>query len=249
MLASMAVQQATTTKTAARKASKKKAQARAPQRKDGARSRAALVRAGIVCVAKRGVVAVKVKDVVDAARASPSSFYHFYSDLPALFADVLIDIFARLFAALREAVDAAVADSAVDDAGAARVVRAIVSAHVDWVLAHRSDAFTMYQLTAVELAPAHAARVVAAKAPLYAPLASAIAPFMAAGLVPPWSVLEFDVLVMGPAHEALRRALSGAPLDESFLRATLPDAAVRITQGAFSVPNNMRTNGPPRGAP
>ena len=48
-----------------------------------------------------------------------------------------------------------------------------------------------------------------------------------AGKLPAWPPVVFDVVLLGPTHEACRRFLAGAALDARWMRATLPELAWR----------------------
>lgn len=197
------------------------ATSRRPARKDGEKTREALLDACLRCVRKKGLLQTRLGDVCKAARASPSSFYHFFDDLPALQVALLNRTFDRLFHQL--------AAETTKTTTAQAAVTTLVSTHLEWVFGHESEAFTMYQLTSIELGPGGvggASQAVAAhKVGLYAPLVAHLTPFIARGELPPWPPLLFDVIVMGPTHECCRRYLSGAPLSPAWMSATLPALA------------------------
>lgn len=83
----------------------------------------------------------------------------------------------------------------------------------------------MYQATSIELEPDSADRLLSQKAILLAPIVARMQPFLDSGELPRWSPVVFDVVVLGPSHEALRRFLGGAPLDPRFLKRDLPRLA------------------------
>jgi len=191
-------------------------------RRDGAVKRERILDAALACFAARGVLGVGIEDVRRAADASPSSVYHYFGDLNDLTLALLTRTFERLFAHL-----------------AARVLRArtargsvkrLVSAHLAWIAAHPEEGRFMYQATALEFSPAAGAALQAAKANMLAPVVAHLRPFMERGELPAWSPLVFDVVVLGPSHEACRRALAGAPLDGEWMRGVLPDLAWRTVR-------------------
>ena len=55
---------------------------------------------------------------------------------------------------------------------------------------------------------------------------------VASGALPDWSTLQFDVVVLGPTHEACRRFLAGAPLDVAWMEGELPELAWRAVDSA-----------------
>ena len=191
--------------------------ARAPARKDGEKTREALLDAAVRCFRKKGLLQTRLADVCKVARASPSSFYHFFDDLPALQTALLLRIFDRLFQQLTE--------ETTKTTTAQDAVMTLVSAHLDWVFSHESEAFTMYQLTSIELGPQTQQAVAQHKVGLYAPLVAHLTPFIARGELPAWPPLLFDVVVLGAAHESCRRYLSGAPLEKAWMTTTLPALA------------------------
>jgi AcrR family transcriptional regulator len=194
------------------------------KRTDGIKRREALLDAALACFIERGVLATGIEDIRKAAGASPSSVYHQFAGLGALVIALLTRTFERLFAHLGARVGAA--------RGAEATVLALVDGHLEWVLANRDEARFMYQAMAVELGADEAGTLAAAKAKLLQPIAAHIAALVAAGELPDWSPLVFDLVLLGPSHEACRRFLGGAPLSARWMRATLPLLAWRVVAPA-----------------
>ena len=72
------------------------------------------------------------------------------------------------------------------------------------------------------------ARLVRAKATALAPTLAHLTTFIERGEIPAWSPTLLDVVLLGAAHEALRRWLAGAAdLDPVLLKKTLPALAWR----------------------
>src|SRR5262245_35978310 len=101
-------------------------------RADGRRRSEDILDAALHCFAKNGVVRTTIDDIRRRSKASPSSIYHLFGGIePILFA-LLERTFTRLFAHLTERV--------VKARTAERAVKALVAAHVEWVLANRAEA-------------------------------------------------------------------------------------------------------------
>lgn len=190
-----------------------------PVRRDGVKRREALLDAALVRFAERGVLGTGIDEIRREAGASASSVYHLFDGLEDLTLALLERTFERLFLHLTQRV------TATDTAEGA--VTALVDGHLAWVLDHRAEARFMYQAMALELGPEGAARLQARKATMLAPVVAHLARFVEAGSLPRWSPLIFDVVLLGPSHEACRRLLAGAELDPAWMRATLPALAWR----------------------
>ncbi len=191
------------------------------RRLDGQRRRNELLDAAQRCFSKQGVWAVGIEDVRREAGASPSSVYHLFADLDAIVLALLERIFTQLFAHL--------ATRVCRTRSAEGAVRALVDGHLEWIAEHPAEGRVMYQAMTLEvggLHPALRSRLAETKARELAPVVAHLEPFMARGELPSWPVATFDVIVLGPAHEALRRWLAGArELDPAGLRKLLPGAA------------------------
>ncbi len=190
-----------------------------PARRDGEQRREALLDAALQCFVRQGVLQTGIEDIRKAAGASPSSVYHLFDGLPGITLALLVRTFERLFGQLSARVLAAETAEAT--------VTALVDGHLEWVLSHRDEARFMYQAMALELAKDSAATLAARKAELLAPVVAHLRPFILAGELPRWSPLVFDVVLLGPSHEACRRYLAGAELDPAWMRAQLPRLAWR----------------------
>ncbi|WP_224243348.1 TetR/AcrR family transcriptional regulator [Hyalangium gracile] len=190
-----------------------------PARRDGLKRRDALLDAALRCFVRQGVLGTGIEEIRREAGASPSSVYHLFDGLPGLILALLMRTFERLFAHLAERVQ--------PTARAEDAVVALVDGHLEWILGHPEEGRFMYQATAIEFgADAEAIQALQArKAELLAPVVLHLSRFIAEGKLPPWSPLAFDVVLLGPSHEACRRFLAGAPLDPEWMRATLPGLA------------------------
>ncbi|MCB9545135.1 MAG: TetR/AcrR family transcriptional regulator [Myxococcales bacterium] len=206
------------------------------RRRDGEARREALLAAALRCFDREGVAQAGIEAIRKEAGASPSSVYHHFRDRTDLIRTLLERVFAALFAHLAAEVGQATHAEAA--------VRALVDAHIAWIAAHPVEGRFMYQAMTLEVggldAPAREA-LAAEKARLLQPLLVALAPH--AGALPPWSPEVLDVVLLGTAHEALRRWLAGAEaLNPAFLRATLPGLAWQSVAG-FVPENAARSEG------
>jgi len=186
-------------------------------RRDGVERREAVLDAALRCFAERGVMRTGIEEIRRAAGASPSSIYHLFDGLPGITAALLCRIFERLFTHLT----AAIGPTRTAEAA----VVALVTAHIDWILAHRDEGRVMYEAMGLDLGPEVQQPLQARKAVLLEPIAQHLGTFIARGELPRWSPLALDVVLLGPSHEALRRYLAGAPLDPAWIRETLPRLA------------------------
>jgi AcrR family transcriptional regulator len=190
-----------------------------PRRRDGKERREALLDAALRCFVRGGLLATGIEEIRKEAGASPSSVYHQFQDRNALVLALLERTFERLFAHLAVRVSEA--------EGAEGLVKHLVSGHLEWILTHREEGKFLYQATALEFTPEAGATLQARKAEMLAPVAARLVPLVERGELPRWSVLEFDVVLLGPSHEACRRLLAGAPLDVRWMKKTLPELAWR----------------------
>ena len=117
---------------------------------------------------------------------------------------------------------------------------ALVDAHLEWVLLHPGQARFMYQAVALEFTKGGSAALQRRKAELLAPIVAHLAPFVRGGALPAWSVLMFDVVLLGPSHEAARRFLAGAALDPAWMRRELPGRAWSCVAGRRHAPVRQR---------
>jgi len=190
---------------------------RAARRRDGLRRRDELLDAALGCFARRGLLGTRIEDIRRAAGASPSSVYNLFDGLPSLTAALLARTFERLFAHVASRV---LAEDRLDAA-----VRALVDGHLQWVLGHEDEAAFMYGAMALELAKAEREELAELKTRLAVPLMEHLASLAAENAWPPWPASTLEFIVVGPAHEACRRYLAGAPVDLAGLRQLLPNVA------------------------
>lgn len=181
--------------------------------------RDALLDAALRCFTEQGVLGTGIEEIRRAAGASPSSVYHLFGGLQDLTLALLTRTFERLFTHLAARVTVT--------ATAEAAVMALVDGHLEWILGHRDEGRFMYQATALEFEPGATEALQARKAELLMPVVQHVGRFIAEGTLPPWPPLMFDVVLLGPSHEACRRFLAGAALDPDWMRATLPGLAWR----------------------
>ena len=188
-------------------------------RRDGQRRRDELLDAALECFHERGVLGTGIEEIRRAAGASPSSVYHQFAGLNGLIVALLERVFERLFAHLTARV--------VRTRTARGAVLALVDGHIEWIAAYPKEGRFMYQATAIEYDAALSGALALRKAELLAPLLAHLAPFMRDGSLPSWSAQAFDIVVLGPSHEALRRSLAGGEIDMKWMRKQLPLIAWR----------------------
>jgi AcrR family transcriptional regulator len=193
------------------------------KRIDGLRRREALLDAALVCFDERGVLGVGIEDIRKLAGASPSSVYNLFDGLNGVILALLERTFARLFEHLATRLGAT--------RTARTAVMALVQGHLEWVLANRREARFMYQATAIEHDEAARNALMLKKTAMLAPIVTHLAPFIASRELPPWSPPHFDIVILGPSHEACRRLLAGADLDVVWIRDNLPKLAWRSVSG------------------
>ncbi|KYF93756.1 hypothetical protein BE20_08430 [Sorangium cellulosum] len=184
-------------------------------RQSGVARREALLDAALRCFEQRGLLRTGIEDVRKEAGASPSSVYHLFEDFPALVAALLERTFERLLGDVTARVRAA--------RTARSAVRALVSAHLTWVL-DEAEARFMYQALALELDGHHRAALRETKARLKAEMTAHLAELgvLSGGRS---SEVMVDVL-LGPAHQACRAYFSApGAVDPAWMKATLPDLA------------------------
>ncbi len=173
--------------------------------------------AALRCFSRSSLLSVGIEEIRREAGASPSSVYNLFADINGLRMALLMRTFEGLFQHLSARV--------VRTRSAKAAVLALVEGHLEWVLEHRELARYMYQATALEFEADARERLQTYKAELLAPVVQHVAPFIAAGALPAWSVLALDVSILGASHEACRRYLAGADLDPAWMRETLPRMA------------------------
>ncbi|GGU58420.1 TetR/AcrR family transcriptional regulator [Lentzea flava] len=154
--------------------------------------RQSLLDAALKLVEEGGLDAVTIAALTERSGMSNGSIYHHFGSRAGVFAQLYADSYARCVAAMRPALDSRPAGS---------VVRDLVLRYLDWVMANPSRARFLYA------APDHADPSV--KQAEFAPVLEWFLDRMASGelrAIPPWAL---EPVVMGPAHESVRRFLLG----------------------------------------
>lgn len=193
----------------------------AKRRRDGERRRDEILDAALRCFERDGVLGAGIEAIRREAGASPSSVYHLFADLEDIMLALLTRVFERLFQHLATRVQRT--------RTAEGAVRALVDAHLEWIAAHPAEGHFMYQAMSLErggLRGEARQQLVAAKGRALEPIVAHFERFIARGELPKWSPTMLDVVLLGVAHEALRRWLAGAvELSPERLRRTLPTLA------------------------
>jgi AcrR family transcriptional regulator len=154
--------------------------------------RQSLLDAALRLVEEGGLDAVTIAALTERSGMSNGSIYHHFGSRAGVFAQLYADSYARCVAAMLPALNAPTT---------AAGVRALTLSYLDWVMANPSRARFLYA------APDHADP--AAKMAEFAPVLAWFLDRMASGdlrTVPPWAL---EPVVMGPAHESVRRFLLG----------------------------------------
>lgn len=122
-------------------------------------------------------------------------------------------------------------------------MRALVEAHLTWVLDHDHEAQArfMYQALALELDGHHRAALLDTKARLKADMMAHLAKLGVLSGARSSEVMA-DVVLLGPAHQACR-AYFYAPgaVDPAWMKATLPDLACGALATLEPAPRAART--------
>jgi AcrR family transcriptional regulator len=154
--------------------------------------RQSLLDAALQLVSEGGLDAVTIAALTERSGMSNGSIYHHFGSRAGVFAQLYADSYARCVAAMLPA---------LDSGPAAVVVRTLTLHYLDWVVSNPSRARFLYA------APDHADPSV--KQAEFAPVLAWFLDRMASGelrSVPPWAL---EPVVMGPAHESVRRFLLG----------------------------------------
>jgi AcrR family transcriptional regulator len=188
-------------------------------RQNGVARREALLDAALRCFEERGLMRTGIEDIRKAAGASPSSVYHLFEDLPALVAALLQRTFERL--------QGFIAPRVLATRTARTAVRTLVEAHLSWVFEHEAEARFMYQALTLELDGEHRGALKTLKTQLKAEMTAHLAGLGVFTETLP-SGLTFDVVILGPVHQACRLyLLSPGSMDPKWMRAALPELASR----------------------
>ncbi|MFS8099553.1 TetR/AcrR family transcriptional regulator [Lentzea alba] len=151
-----------------------------------------LLDAALKLVEEGGLDAVTIAALTERSGMSNGSIYHHFGSRAGVFAQLYADSYARCVAAMLPA---------LDSGSACSCVRALTLNYLDWVASNPSRARFLYA------APDHADPSV--KQAEFAPVLTWFLARMDAGelrSVPPWAL---EPVVMGPAHESVRRFLLG----------------------------------------
>lgn len=191
------------------------------RRRDGVKRRDEILDAALFCFERDGVFGAQIEAIRREAGASPSSVYNLFADIEDIMLALLVRIFDDLFSHIAKRVRRT--------RTAEGAVRALVDAHIEWIAAHPIEGRFMYQAMTVErggLRSEARMQLAEAKGRALAPTVMHFVPFLERGELPRWSPTMLDVVLLGVAHEALRRWLAGATeLAPDRLRKVLPALA------------------------
>jgi AcrR family transcriptional regulator len=154
--------------------------------------RQSLLDAALQLVEEGGLDAVTIAALTERSGMSNGSIYHHFGSRAGVFARLYADSYGRCVAAMLPALDSSSAQAGVRD---------LTLRYLDWVVANPSRARFLYA------APDHADP--SAKQAEFAPVLTWFLDRMERAEmrpVPPWAL---EPVVMGPAHESVRRFLLG----------------------------------------
>lgn len=179
-----------------------------------------LLDTALALVKEHGVSQLAVQQLSARSGVSMGSLYHHFGSRDG----VVFALYRRSLEHMLGSITAVVLEHRSARAG----VRALVKAYLAWIAANPDEARVIYGVAEADLSAAHRAEVNALGERLVAPLAAWLAPHAAAGRVIAIAPGLIEILLIGPAAEAARRILAGAP-GYGFEEATavLPDAAWR----------------------
>ncbi len=191
------------------------------RRSDGLQRRNEILDAALRCFERDGVFGAQIESIRREAGASPSSVYNLFADIDEIMLTLLVRIFEDLFGHIATRVRRT--------RTAEGAVRALVDAHIEWIAAHPIEGRFMYQAMIIErggLRSEARQQLAAAKERALEPVVAHFLPLLECGELPRWSPNLLDVVLLGVAHEALRRWLAGATeLSPDRLRKLLPALA------------------------
>lgn len=183
-----------------------------------------LLDTALALVREHGVSQLTVKQLSARSGVSMGSLYHHFGSRDG----VVFALYRRSLERMLGEISSAVLDHHSPRAG----VRALVKAYLAWVAAHHDEARVIYGVTEADLSASHRAEINALGGRLVAPLNAWLAPHVENGRVIAVAPGLLEIMLIGPAAEAARRILAGAPgfgFDEAM--AVLPDAAWRAVRG------------------
>lgn len=197
-----------------------------------ARGRATVDRvldAALACFVADGVAGATVQDIAAASGASIGSIYHHFGSRER----ILFELYRRCLEAMLSAVTAAVLCHRDARGG----VRALVRSYLEFVERHPREAMLIYAAAHTELVRDFRPELDALAARVTKPVADWLAPHVAAGTVIALPPALYEVVLIGPAAEAARRLLAGAPgLTFESTKATLPDRVWSAVAAGASKP-------------
>jgi AcrR family transcriptional regulator len=202
----------------------------------GARER--LLQAATDLFVAQGVGAVSMDLVRQHAGVSNGSLYHHFPTrqqlIGALYAEVLVDYQRTLLARLQQARDA--------ETG----VKALVGAHIDWVLAAPGKARLLHELRRGDALPAGDAPWAAPNADAFAALARWTAAHVATGALRALPLRVWNALVFAPVLSLTPHWLAGDPPQvDALVREALAEGAWRAVSPVAQDATPRRQRGTP----
>lgn len=172
--------------------------------------------AALACVVRDGVQGATIQDIAARSGVSIGSIYHHFGSRERILLELYRRCLERMLAHVTRAV--------LRRRGARDGVRALVTSYLRFVEANRHEALLIFAAAHTELTRDFRPELAELAARVTAPLAEWLAPHVAAGSVVALPRALYEVVLIGPAAEASRRILSGAPgLSFASARRVLPE--------------------------
>lgn len=173
------------------------------KQKRGEKAVTQVLDATLVSFAKSGIQALTIQELSARSGVSVGSLYHHFGSREG----VLFALYTRCLEAMLVSITAGVVKHKAARAG----IEALVHGYLAWVESHPREARFIYAAAHTELVEEFRPELSALAARVVAPLGTWLAPFVQRGEVIALPPALLEVVLIGPAAEASRRLLSGAP--------------------------------------
>ncbi|MFO0577062.1 MAG: TetR/AcrR family transcriptional regulator [Polyangia bacterium] len=172
--------------------------------------------AALACFVRDGVQGATIQDIAARSGVSIGSIYHHLGSRERILLELYRRCLERMLAHVTRAV--------LRRRDARDGVRALVTSYLRFVEKHRAEALLIFAAAHTELTRDFRPELAELAARVTAPIAQWLAPHVAAGTVIALPRPLYEVVLIGPAAEAARRILSGAPgLSFTSARRVLPE--------------------------
>ena len=176
--------------------------------------------AALVCFTSRGVYAATIHELADESKVSIGSLYHHFGSRDR--------IALALYCRCQEQLWASVKAAVLEERDARTGIRRLVLAYLTWAADNRDAARFIHQVAHSEFVSRWQGELGASHERLLAPLLDWLANKVKSRELVELSPALFEVAILGPPSEFVRRWLSGTPeLDLEQAVRILPDAVWR----------------------